>query len=653
MDPKIRELLVFARPDEEIECVLLLRPGHDPPFSVHTVARIGDVATCRVRVDEIVALRRHPSLLALKASRVYHGAAGLASTSPPPGRGGPLRRGLPGATGKGVVLACLDWGCDFAHANFRWPDGRTRLLALWDQRRPADSDANRYGYGTIHTRADIDRALAAPDPYAALGYHPADADPGGRGTHACHVLDIAAGNGRLPGSAVGMASETDLLFVHLAARDTPMLGDLGDSARVLHAVDFVRACAGAKPWVINMSLGRTGGDHSGLSLVERALDFVVEERPGRAICQSAGNYYSKHLHAEGVLRAGGVARLDWLVPANDRTANELEVWYSGRDTFALELRAPDGRAFAAPLGERTVIELDGRRVGCLYHRAHDSATGDHHIDLFLYPHAPAGRWQVELRGLDVPDGRYHAWIERDPSSASQSSFPAEQASPRSTLGTIANGYRSIVVGAYDPLSGALAPFSSSGPTRDGRSRPDVIAPGVDILAARSTPRGMAPGQAGQVLMSGTSMATPHIAGAIALLFEAAPRPLRIEETRALLLGNAVACDAHDPLRAGAGRLDLVRALAAARAMHGQEGTMTEQELVETEDARDEVSIALLYEDRTPMALADFQVVFGEARFSGRTDAHGCARIAVPPSAGETFRLFLVAFPERYVQEARP
>jgi subtilisin family serine protease len=581
IDPALQEQLASSGPDDEAEAVMLLQPGHAPPLPARPVARFGDVVTCRLDVNAVVEVRSHPSVLALKASRVYGGTAAVAGepvVEPVPGA--TLRRGAWDATGRGVVLAVLDWGCDFAHPNFLRDDGGTRLLALWDQRRPARHAGHRYGYGTIHHSHDIDRALASPDPYAALGYHPAEADPSGRGTHGTHVMDIAAGNGRRDGSLVGVAPETDLIFVHLAARSTPLLGDLGDSVRVLEAVDLVRQTAGDRPWVVNMSLGRTGGDHTGRSLVERALDHVLEERPGRACVLSAGNYFAKSLHAEGLLRPGGRAVLDWLVAPDDRTANELEVWYSGRDRYVVRLVTPEGGVVAAGLDERRSVLVDGREVGRLYHRAEDSASGDHHIDLFLDARAPSGRWQVVLEGLDVVDGRYHAWVERDVSRAMQSSFAPGQASPRSTIGTIANGYRTLVVGAYEPESGELGTFSSSGPTRDGRSKPDLIAPGVEVLAARSTPRGLAPGQGGLVHMSGTSMATPHVAGATALIFQASGRPLRIEETRALLLGNASGQEGYDLPRAGAGRLDVEKALAAAGEMTAASEAQVQAEAVD-------------------------------------------------------------------------
>jgi len=140
--------------------------------------------------------------------------------------------------------------------------------------------------------------------------------------------------------------------------------------------------------------------------------------------------------------------------------------------------------------------------------------------------------------------------------------------PSYTTGTICNGLRTIAVGAYNPHSPGreLAPFSSCGPTRDDRVKPDLIAPGESILAARSAPRDPRAEVPPWTLMSGTSMAAPHVAGMVACMFQAAERPLRIEETRNLLLANTERMMGPEvvPDRVGSGYLDIARAVEAAR-----------------------------------------------------------------------------------------
>ena len=575
MDPALQEVILSAAPSEEVEAVALLRPGCDPPPPARAVARFGPVVTCRLPASAIVAVRNDPAVISLKASRVVGAADAFLESAADPNVGEWRRRPTSlRQRGSGVTLGVLDWGCDFAHPNFRRPDGSTRLLGLWDQRRPQRAH-NRFGYGTVYGREVIDRALRSPDPYAALGYHPAEAaSPGSLGTHGTHVMDIAAGSG----SPEGIAPDTDLVFVHLAARNTPLIGGLGDSVRLLEGIAFVESMAGRAPWVCNCSLGRMGGDHTGQSIVERALDALVEENRGCCIVLSAGNYFAKRAHAEGWVRPNGEERLEWMIDAGDPTSNELEIWLSPRDRFAVELRSPDGVAFTAGLDSAVDILSGGNTVGRLYHRAVDPVADAHHVDCFLSRDAPSGRWEVVLHAIDVVDGRYHAWIERDaPRPRAQSSFPARMASPRCTIGSIAGGFRTICVGAVNPLTGQLGPFSSSGPLRSGRMKPDLVAPGVGILAAGSTARGAKPGSTGLVRMSGTSMAAPHAAGTVALMLGAAPRPLRIEETRAMLLGTCTPMDDADPLRVGAGMLDVSAAVRAAESVRPINTRVEEQE----------------------------------------------------------------------------
>jgi subtilisin family serine protease len=534
---------------------------------LRVLARFGVVATGRLALGRLVEVRRHPHVLSLKAS-LTHGPElerSVAAIRAVPAA--LARAGQPPVTGRGVIVAVIDWGCDFAHANLRDRRGRTRLLAIWDQRPAASRRSPQpYGYGRVIERAEIDAALATDDPYEALDYDPRDSDESDEGTHGTHVLDIAAGSGEAPDAAPGVAPGSDLLFVHLRGDDTDPHGNLGDSARLLEAVHWVLARAGDTPVVLNMSLGRTGGPHDGTTLVEQALDAALVEKPGRAVVMSTGNYYSANLHSSGRLRPGESALLPFSFPGRLVRATELEVWYSGRDVLAVELVDPDGRALArVDLGAQAVARRDGAVLATMYHRRRDPNNGDHLINLFLTPRAPAGQWLLRLHALRIEVGVYHAWIERD-LGVMQARFTAAVATRSSTTNTICNGARTIVVGAYDAGAAGhpMALFSSAGPTRDGRNKPDLIAPGVDIRAARSVGEDDDVSDA-LVTKSGTSMAAPHVAGTVALMFEAAlPRRLGIDETRALLLDAARPLpEAAESIRVGAGRVDAARAVAAA------------------------------------------------------------------------------------------
>jgi subtilisin family serine protease len=572
MDPGLREL-IEGEAGDEVEAIVRLGPSAPPPPRMRIVARFGEVATCRLPRGRIAAAWADDAVVSLKAARPFgvdpdplpvESEVEVTGHDPSDQR---RPEGLP-ETGRGVLVGVIDWGFDFAHPNFRRADGSTRALAFWDQ--TADGPGPEpYGYGRVYSSAEIDSALRTDEPYRALGYHPATGDPTGRGSHGTHVLDIAAGNGRAAGAPIGVAPGADLLFIHLATRGTGGRANLGCSVTLLEALDWITREAGERPFVVNLSVGRHGGPHHGLTLVEQAIDWVLAERPGRAVVQSAGNYFEAMTHAAGTLRPGQKRALSWWTDEADLTPNELEVWYPGGDLFAVEFKPPDGGpGVRVPLGGEAAIQINGREVGRAYHRAKDPAAGDNHVNIFLYAGAPAGCWRLTLTGEDVVDGRWHAWVERDAGCPGcQSRLDPEDADPKTSTGTIANGFRAIAVGAnsaHQPER-PLASFSSCGPTRDGRVKPDLVAPGVRILAARSTSRELGAATPLVFRQSGTSMAAPHVTGAVALMFEAAGRPLTIQETRRLLLSTAKPPSAGELAeRWGSGILEIEAAVEAAR-----------------------------------------------------------------------------------------
>ncbi len=133
--------------------------------------------------------------------------------------------------------------------------------------------------------------------------------------------------------------------------------------------------------------------------------------------------------------------------------------------------------------------------------------------------------------------------------------PAEE-----TIATPGAADAALTVGAVDKAD-ALASFSSRGPRwLDYAVKPEITAPGVGIVAARA--EGTLAGNAvdeHHARLSGTSMATPHVAGAAAILAQAHP-DWTAEQLKAGLTATARTVAGQNAYQQGAGRLDVARAV---------------------------------------------------------------------------------------------
>ena len=124
------------------------------------------------------------------------------------------------------------------------------------------------------------------------------------------------------------------------------------------------------------------------------------------------------------------------------------------------------------------------------------------------------------------------------------------------MGSPGSAADALTVGSVDDPSGALSWFSNMGPlARSGALKPDIVAPGNDITAARSAD---SPGEGSYITMSGTSMATPHIAGAAAIVKQQHP------EYTGTQLRAALVSSARDlgltSYQAGTGVVDIATAV---------------------------------------------------------------------------------------------
>lgn len=505
-------------------------------------SRAGDIAAVFVAAGSLGELQRHPEVLFVETSCALKdeteiSAAEINLVEPVNGS-----RVIPG-DGRGALVGIIDSGFDLTHPCFLDTRGRSRVAAAWDQVNlagAAGAPPPAFGYGVEYAGATIDGHVAAQSVLVVRNHE-------GAGAHGTYVAGIAAGDAVPRDAYRGIAPEADLILVTYR-NDVPV----GGSAYVLDAIDYIRrrARASGRPVVINLSQGDNLGGHDGTSLLERAIDHVVEE--GRVlVVVSAGNERggpASH-HARGKVERGRELALSFTLatgPGRFVDGDTIELWYSGCDRFAVTLQAPGGKRsdFVESDGRGAVIEFPaGNRARVCSQTSHPT-NGANRVRITLERSEAwgTGPWQLILRGDRVEHGDFDAWADR-PNAVTVIDFRSHL-SDASTITLPGNSRRAITVGGFisrpslcgnaGEVRGAFAPGSSVGPTRDGRIKPDLTAPSTLVTAPRVCKDGCPPCYD---LMSGTSMAAPHVTGVVALLWSLWPG-LAAGQIRDALLSTA-------------------------------------------------------------------------------------------------------------------
>ncbi len=526
------------------------------------------------------------------------------------GAGGPSLRKVGDPSmhkdGAGCIIGIIDvGGFDFAHPDFADGKGGTRFLAIWDQGgdfRPPPSkrskDFGAFDLGAEFTKQHMDAAMRA----ASSGGLPATEierqSQRGDGSHGTHVASIAAGlSGICPKAEIAaVLIDIPRLENRLAERRLTF----SDSYRILQAVEYLLLIArlAKKPISINISLGTNGGSHDGAGGVSRWLDALLST-PGRAISVAAGNagqekaahaddigFIMGRIHAGGKIAARGLdVDLEWAVVGNtivDVSENELEIWYGPQDKITVRLRPP-GTSDWITVRPGEFVEnkrLPSGTFVSIYNEQYHPTNGCNYAAIYLSPDfspqspkgVQAGVWTVRLSGDDIRNGAFHCWIERDDPFefdrvgerriARFPSFFSERSNVDShSISSLACGNRVIAVANLDIGRQLVNITSSQGPTRDNREKPDIAAPGTDIRAARGF---AAPGDL-WIAMSGTSMASPYVAGVIGLMLSVNSR-LTAAQCSAILQRTSRPLPGNDYTwrnDAGFGRIDPDAAIAEA------------------------------------------------------------------------------------------
>ena len=531
-------------------------------LGIKVYSKIGDIVTASATTDNIVKLAKHISVSYIQASKTVS-IKNDVSMSEIKATNAKQQYNL---TGKNVIIGIIDTGIDWRHLDFRNTDGTTRIKALLDLSDPGDTDGDgdldgpdQFG-GTLHTEQEINNALNGNGTVN-------ETDVVGHGTH---VAGSAAGNGRATGNGVpaytyvGVAPEADLVII----KGTRVHGSNSfTDVDYINGLSFIDSVANAlnKPYVCNLSLGGSLGPHDGKDLSEQAIDNLVGPgKQGKAVVISAGNDGDANIHASGTF-GNGVTNIEtkFMIPSYTPNSSSVddyvvfEGWYKSIFNYSVKLVSPEGNIYG-PVSNGNEFGNDTNDGAIFISNARGGASnlnGDKQVLIQIYDYSSnntpkEGEWKVIFIGAA---GRFDLWL-------SGSSMEAELSSNidhTMIVGTPGTSFNSITVGAYITKKqwvdldgngvqingitiGDAANFSSQGPTRDGRVKPEISAPGQMIAASYSRhaiptnqfsmyvsgnaqlPNAYICKDNQHAVSQGTSFSAPHISGAVALAFESDP-----------------------------------------------------------------------------------------------------------------------------------
>lgn len=471
-------------------------------------------------------------------------------------------------TGKGVIAGVVDIGFDYNHQTFLDSNGeQNRIVRLWEQFKTMGTPPTGFSYGAEYKDKN-DIFNRKRDTTVS--------------THGTHVAGIMAGSGYgTNGTYKGVAPDADLAIVSSSFTYTT----------ITEGVDYLIKYAQSvgKPIVVNMSIGgfneRT---MDGTSLHDKAIENMVNSNAGIAVVASAGNSGDDELHYEKEF-------------ANDTIYSVLAMsdsirFYTntGKMMGKVNIVGEVGKDFSVCI---KVGRNNGQIIGTLPFTSvlsnanHDTLLVMGNDSLYFrintwaaYPTNNRPRYELYIHnitrkyvaiGVTAPSGKVHIWnVGQVQGAPLRNQFPNTQPLPgyvkgdtRYTVGEPGSSKGVITVGAHTTKNtytdihqndyfipfyaelGAIAPFSSFGPTVDGRTKPELSASGNVIVSAVSAHDNFLPDNykvdvsmfpenlSQYAAFQGTSMSSPMVAGVVALMFEANPG-LSFQQIRQILIETA-------------------------------------------------------------------------------------------------------------------
>lgn len=416
--------------------------------------------------------------------------------------------------GNGVLVGFIDTGIDYTNPLFRYADGSSRIVRIWDQTIEDGMPPAGILYGTEYTGEELNRALVQDNPYEIVNSR----DENGHGTF---LAGVACGSEDAANDFVGAVPQAQIAMVKLKEAKSyirefffvPEGVPVYQENDIMMGVSYLDNLANIlnMPLVICIALGNSIGSHGKNGPLSTYLNEICVKRR-RAIVAAAGNEANSRHHFLGRIEQDMEYEDVELRVETDMAGFFVELWAGSPELYAVAIISPTGEqmkkvSLRTGSSETFRFLFEGTSVTVDYRIETKEAANQLIYLRFVSP--TRGLWIVRVYPENVVSGIYNMWLPMVQMTAGNVIFL--RSNPDTTLTSPSNARQVITVGGYNASNGSIFTDSGRGYTASGEIKPDFAAPAVNVYG---------PGLRNNYInFTGTSAAAAITAGGVAQVMQ--------------------------------------------------------------------------------------------------------------------------------------
>ncbi|BCJ97179.1 S8 family peptidase [Anaerocolumna chitinilytica] len=418
-----------------------------------------------------------------------------------------------GYTGKDVLIGFIDTGIDYRNKAFLKEDGTSRILSIWDQSIENQNNPTRFLYGTEYNNETINKALKSVNPLEIVP----SMDVIGHGTI---LAGVSGGSKNAEYGFSGVADNVTFAVVKLKPAkeyiksffSIPPDSICFQENDIISGVIYLHELALSvnKPLVICLGVGTSQSDHTGNRFLSRLL-ATVSEIKGRAVVVSAGNEGNRGSHYYGNIKPPASFDDVVLNIAENTYGFTMQFWGTAPNWFWIDVYTPDGGFITRipPTTNNSILYSLENMTIIADSQIKEPYSTEQFIVLRFNKPIP-GQWHFYVYGIkgDLPM-RFHFWLPIHNFLTYGTTFV--EPNNNTTIVAPGNNVSLICATAYNPANNTLYYYASKGNTITNMPKPDITAPGVNVLSPYLNNQ--------FIRVTGTSVSSSYIAGVLALLLE--------------------------------------------------------------------------------------------------------------------------------------